>query len=360
MPDTRLYRAVAIRLLETGNLGPGTELPERDVPPGYPLFLSGVFAVMGSGDVAAVRTVQCLLGALTLLPLFGLARRAYPEDWRIAVVAVLATSVHPVLVLWPAFVLTETLYTLVSLVFLWLLLVSLDRPKALTALGAGLAFGASLLVREVLVGFVLFVVAAAAWRFGSLPRLARHLLAFGLGAGLLLGPWTFRNFSSTGRIVPLTGRTASVLDAGSSRETPDPRRLRSPLDRARYADYHEMASVRSLLRDPAGYVWALLVRLEFTWLHPNGLQSLPGGVLRWLYRLGHLVVLLLAVTGFAEAFRSRRWRALVLAGVLIYTIVVHLFISTAVPRYSIPVLPLILLFATAGTLRLWDRSMASR
>lgn len=360
MPDSALYRTLAIQLLQTGTFGRERGVPDEALPPGYPFFVAGIFAVAGSGNLGAVRVAQCLLGAVALLPLFALARKTHPHDVRVAKVATLAVAAHPVLVLWPGFVLTETLYTFVSLVFLWLLLLSLERFTALRAAAAGLAFGASLLVREVLLGFALVVAAAAVWRCGSLRRLAGYVAAFALGALLLLGPWAFRNLESTGRLALVTERTASFLSSGGARVTPDARRQRSAVARARYADYHEMTRLRSLLSNPTGYLWTLLVRLEFTWLHPNGLRSLPNGGLRWLYRLAHALVLLLAGVGILEALRSRRWPCWVLTGVCVYSALVHLFLSTAVPRYSIPLLPLILLFASAGMLQLWDRVATAR
>ena len=190
--------------------------PQIDLwPPGYPLFLAGVYTLAGPSYRAAI-FVQVLLGALvcwlvTRCTAEALGRRA-------ALVAGLLLALDPHLVFLTNQLASENLYVL------WLALALLLLPRLVAARGrgdaatsrhtatepdsatdrrdsiaAGVVLGLGALTRAI--GLVVLLVAlvwlrsrARGWRPWLTPAL--WLL---LGAGLVLLPWTVRNAAVRGR-----------------------------------------------------------------------------------------------------------------------------------------------------------------
>ncbi len=362
MSDRFQYHQIASNLLDYGIFGLQPGIPDQYVPPGYPAFLAVIYFFFGRTIAGpGVRIAQSLLGALTIIPVFYLARRIYPAERRVAILSALAAALHPILILYCSFQLTETLYTLSVMVFLLALSRSLDMLSLRWGLASGLLLGLAILVREVMVVFPIFIAALLLGRPETWRQRLAYLGILILGTGLTISPWIARNSLLTGQLTFVTGRASSVAQmvagTGTGFETPGQaarQQHKRELDAARYATFDDMLDLQFALSDPAYYAWLAGTRFELTWLHPKGLESLPPGAARWGYRLAHGVILLLGAVGIWEAFRRQRRPAWPLPAIWLYTIAVHLFLSTAEPRYSVPLLPVILILAVAGALWLWS------
>ncbi|WP_437774519.1 hypothetical protein [Sorangium sp. So ce1097] len=121
-------------------------------PPGYPALLAALHAA-APGDLALVGACQAALGALTaaLTALF-----AYRLDRSLAVAALagLATALYFPLVFYTGFVLTETAFAFLLLLFAWLALRALDHGghRGGAALGGAAGGGHGLAAGGVLGG----------------------------------------------------------------------------------------------------------------------------------------------------------------------------------------------------------------
>ncbi|MBN2004648.1 MAG: glycosyltransferase family 39 protein [Anaerolineae bacterium] len=361
MSDRLQYHQIANNLLDNGVFGLEPGIPDQYVPPGYPAFLAVIYFFFGRTVAGpGVRIAQSVLGALATVLIFYLARRIYPTDRRVAFLAALAVALHPILILYCSFQLTETLYTLSTIAFLLLLSRSLDDLNLWWGLASGMMLGLAILVREVLVIFPLLIAALLLARSEVWRQRLAYFAVLILGTGMIISPWIARNSLHAGRLTFVTGRASSaaqmVTGTATTFQTPGEtarQQHKRELDAARYATFDEMLDLQFALSDPVYYVWLAGVRFELTWLHPKGLESLPPGAMRWGYRLAHGVILLLGVVGVWEAFRRQRRIAWLLPAIWLYTITVHLFLSTAEPRYAVPVLPVILILAVAGVFWLW-------
>jgi len=200
MPDADTYDRMAGGLIERGELREATGNRARVVP-GYPLFLAGCRALLGSSD-AAWRVPQALLGAATVLAVFLLARRLFGA--RAAVFAGLLAALDPFAVYFGTMELTETL----GLGLLaWAALLAWrarggegDAPAAGAgfAMGAGLLAGLGLLTRPA-VGMIAVILILGALLIPGAGRpqfkaaLARACLALAIFVAAL-SPWWVRNW----------------------------------------------------------------------------------------------------------------------------------------------------------------------
>lgn len=192
--DMQDYHDRAVHLLRTGRL-----FPDALRVPGYPVFLALLFRLAGPGFLA-VQVLQALLGTATVALTYLLARPVVGP--RRAPAAALAVAVYPALLLYPAYLMSETLFSFLALLALagWL------ASGVGSAAVAGLALGAATLTRSVGWAVLGGILLAEGWRLVvrreranrvALARLALLLVGF----GLVLAPWVARNHALYGRVV---------------------------------------------------------------------------------------------------------------------------------------------------------------
>lgn len=182
------YYVRAARALAAGDGHPGALRP-----PGYPAFVAGAL-VLGDGSLRVARVAQIGVALLGVWAVFALVRPRFGT--RAAVLSALLCALHPTLVFYSHLFWSETLVaTLLLLAFLCL--DRFDRDgRAPWLAGAGLALGAAVLVRDMLLFFVPIVAAWAVvatrtsggWRPGA--RRAALLLVPLLACVV---PWMVRN-----------------------------------------------------------------------------------------------------------------------------------------------------------------------
>ncbi|MDB4997014.1 MAG: hypothetical protein JWM74_4446 [Myxococcaceae bacterium] len=152
-----LYDARARALLA----GTGS-IVDAFTPPGYPAFLALIYAA--GGGLRAVGAVHAVLGALT-------AALTFPVAWRLhrsrigAGLASLLVALHVPLVVYTGFVLTETLFAFLVVLWAWLAILAHDRRSrggTFMAALAGLTLGVAIAVRPNL-ALVLPLLALVAW-----------------------------------------------------------------------------------------------------------------------------------------------------------------------------------------------------
>jgi len=204
------------------------ERPTMFLVPGYAVFMAGIFAVFGVGNLLAVRGIQLLLGLLTVL--LGLRIASRYLSGRYLWFAGIFFALDPFEIYYEAIPATQALF---SLLFLLSILLSLRLMEyrgrwsgiLLRAVAAGAAWSAAFYVRPVSLPLMLWFILLlpfAPWmnrvlrRRGTQERAAegtfsiRGLAAAGtvlLTFAVLMLPWGLRNRSICGtfRIMPAQG-----------------------------------------------------------------------------------------------------------------------------------------------------------
>ena len=190
--------------------------PTAFVPPALPFALSLFYRAVGHSFFGAV-LLMCAFGALVPPLLRQLGRSMFGPavgSW-----AGWLAVVHPLMVFFSGYVMTESLFSVVLLLALLSSVAWIKQPGGARAFWSGALWGAASLTRPTALPLA-FVVALWAWGplglFLPSGERRRQLLLLLLGVALVVTPWTLRNAVSMRTFIPLTtGGGRSLLDANN-------------------------------------------------------------------------------------------------------------------------------------------------
>lgn len=281
--------------------------------PGYPAFLAGVRSIDDS--ITAVKVAQSLLGTLGVVVVAMLAARI--DGPRAAAAATAIAAVYPPLVLMPAYVLSETLYSLFALFATLLLWQALDRPKAGRFFATGIVIGLTALVRPVAIPFLALVVLAL-----GLRRRVASVAALILGAAITIGPWAAWKTHESGRMILIaseggitfwTGNHPLAVGEGDMAANPKIKAANQEFrashpglssDDLEPLYYREaLAFIRA---EPLRFLALLPRKLFYLWVPIGPSYGLHSALYRHSARTAYLILLPFAVVGFVRLLRSRR------------------------------------------------------
>jgi 4-amino-4-deoxy-L-arabinose transferase-like glycosyltransferase len=338
------------------------------VPPLYPMFLAGVFALFGPSLLAA-RFVQALLAVASYGLIYVIAKGLFNRE--VGLVALFLSSFYPALIPWHGFILTETLYTFTVVLFFFFLYRLSQELTWYDPLLCGLSLGLTLLTREILLFFPILLAPAL---FAKVPwhkAIGQAALVL-VGASLVLTPWLWRNYQMTGQIV-YTSRFSYVLYNVTGQGYLSPRYATAVTGESdppseeklarweKYGDVSENLDLNFILSHPGTFARRMFNRFIEYWFHPNGLWSLPEiFIVRALYVAGHAVLVILAGSGISIALSERGWSAWGLVAVLLYITGLNLTTYGPNPRYNLPFLPILFIFTARGALTLFERFVSQK
>lgn len=354
------FARLATSLLHCGTLGYDCgDAPTVFRGPAYPAALALANLPWGEIDAMRVALFQTLLNLLTLAALMRMA--GVLAGKRTAVTAGVLFLLHP---LAHVFVPRPLADTLLATLFFGGLTMLLVPPRGDHRIGdtlAGGAFTAALLVKQVMLPMVpLAAILVMRLRGGAAAR--RSSLLAGLLPLLLILPWTIRTSQLAGTFVPLhTGSGFNVVvgndvvrsffddpfaglalfERGQARaqEIAGAERHDDPVYDAVWDGMLLRAGIGEMTSDPALLVGklSLNVLLFFT---------LGTSVSNSLVMLAAFLALLPFVVRGLRGFRG-----LPMGGTLVVVALVYMGLHLpvyAIGRFSIPILPILLLFAAIG------------
>ncbi len=348
--------------------------------PGYPFFLAALYALLPPGHhLPAARLSQAVLGAM-LAPGTALLALHLRHNRRAAVVAGAGVALYPILWMYPLGLASENLFLPLVLLSLILLLRARRSHRPGPSIAAGLCLGASTLTRGAL---GLFLPAAAIWLAlapagqpagPSSPRRVRALKVAALtaAAAVTLAPWILRNSLLLGRpgfVETSIGYNLFVGYHPFSDGTFNTRAAVIPLailDDAERDRWTTAQAVHFIRRDPLGALARLPRRLaafwgledrELTYFYANdyfGAIPQPWLALLYLALVSPLMALGLSAPWGMAVAADRRGVALCLA--LIGTAVFSYVPILAEPRFHLPLVPTLAVYAAAA----WTNPLAAR
>ncbi len=368
--DEIAYEELAYALLQ----GAFFQSPVR--VPVYPMFIAATYYALGERSPAKLLYVQAFVGVVAVPLTYLLARRLTGIIPALLAAGIVALDDS---LIWHARgIFTETLYTPLLLVALLALLWALQAPRLWRLAWAATSMAAVTLCRPASVFLPLLLPLILPWGW-SLKQKVRVCLAYGLTMVVVIAPWTYHNWRTYHRFLPLavsggalwygspefyhlTQRQRSFLDIWGNELNPQRNGGHDPhtIDGDRYFTHRAM---RSIWAEPGVYITYALKKGVYFWLG-NPVVEWPYGalynwaVLRQWYPYGslklfnmvvarQLPIVALAALGFLAV--RRRIRPLVpLVVVCAYFTLVHL-ITWAEMRYSEPLHPLLaIILVTAG------------
>jgi 4-amino-4-deoxy-L-arabinose transferase-like glycosyltransferase len=255
--------------------------PSALMPPVYPLLLGGIFNVFGicsTQSAIFALSLDSLFSALTVIPLFFLARRSFGE--RVAMWAGWGWAFSPYGIFVAADWIWVTCLVTFLLVLLFLIALKLeDSDKLLPWLGFGLLSGFAVLCDPVVLAVLPLLAAFACHR---LHRRGRRWLVPGAVAALaciaVMSPWTIRNYQTFHQYIPLRDGFGMELYVGNNGDSSfwvnrfsHPSHNTAELDEyQRLGEIGYMAEKReqafAFIRvHPGWFVWMSLRRAVYMW-----------------------------------------------------------------------------------------------
>ena len=215
--------------------------------PGYPYFLAALLYVFDN-DREAATIANIIFTSLAAFLVSTLARSVCALRC-VPVAAAILFMLHPGLVLTELRGGVESLFTLLVLVFLALLHKAVSTEKAAAYVRAGLVLGVASCVRSTALLFPAFLIFHALLLQGSLRSVARSAwraaLVFAC-ALLVLSPWIIRNELLVGKFIPTASVQGIAMQVGEYLCIHRGEKDMSALDM-------DAAAVRNKLAAAAGY-----------------------------------------------------------------------------------------------------------
>jgi 4-amino-4-deoxy-L-arabinose transferase-like glycosyltransferase len=182
-------------------------------PPVTPVLWALCFAVFGERfDV--VRLADVLFGTTSILLLFLIGRRLFNE--RVGLMAAAALAAWPAAIQLTSGLLTEPLYVMFELLFVWLCLRAGDRPALARFAAAGVCAGLATLTRP---NLLLLLPLLPLWSAVVYLRDWRALvrsLAVPAAAAAVIAPWTTRNYLVFHKFIPVSTLSGTNLLVGNN------------------------------------------------------------------------------------------------------------------------------------------------
>src|SRR5712671_2934285 len=337
----------------------------------YPELIAVVYRLGGSDYV--VIFLQCLFHAATCVLAFRLGLRIY--NARTGLLAGLFCAFHPMLLRYVPDLHMESFLTLMCTLTVWTTVRFHDRPTVVNGILVGVVGMCTTLTKGVILpylGVFGIVSGVLALRRRSIQRVAAVIAMFVVMA-VVLAPWTYRNYQVTGgRFVLLTpGASDSFL-----RGYVFTRWEFATLQKPPYTDAENEVNgwFRQIARD-AGTEWEqdevvdeannarvakqmimtqpldtarkVFVGLFTFWYEMTSLKNslIPGSLA--------LIGWALAIVGLRRANREGRPSWLIWLPIVVMNVFVALLIPLG--RYSVPIIPLLMILAGFGVDTLLNR-----
>ena len=207
--DAPDYHRLATGLVEGRGYVNAAGTPTAWRPPGYPVFLAGIYKIVGNSVLRAT-IVQAILGGLTVLVLMALGTMIL--GWRRALIAGAIAAVYPAFIWLPRLLMSENL----SLFLLLLSLVAVTLYLRTSQVAWMIVFGVLCALNSLVRGANLFLPVAVALGLLIVQRRNRKqivasLLAMTIAFIVMLLPWTIRNYRIFHHAIPIATQDGLTL-----------------------------------------------------------------------------------------------------------------------------------------------------
>jgi 4-amino-4-deoxy-L-arabinose transferase-like glycosyltransferase len=342
----------------------------------YPEAIAIVYRL--GGDSSTVLFLQALLQIGTCLLAYSLARRLYNP--RTALLAGLFCAFHPMLLRYVADLHMESLLTFMCMLTVWAAVNYYERPIIINGIVLGGVGMCATLTKGVMLPIL--GVYGVVFLALSLRRQSRNdivaLIAMFVTMALVLAPWTYRNYVVTGgKFVLLTPGASDSFLRGYIFTRWEFATLQKPPYTV--AENESNDWFRQIARD-AGTEWELdevadeqnnarVARYMIATQPLDTIRKIFVGLFTFWYQmtsiLNSMIPASLAIIGWALAFVGlRRAHREGQESWLIWLpiVVMNLFVAILIPlgRYSVPILPCLMILAAFGVDTLLSRRVGAK
>lgn len=325
--------------------------PTVFVMPLYPVFLAAVFRIFGYGieGMQVVRIIQALISCGTIVIIFFIAKHLF--DTCVALISSFLVAFYPPNITTSAYILTETLFTMLLCLLIGLSLFSSLKPGYWRFFIIGCLLALVTLIRPVIVLYpvILFIYVFIRIRL-PFKRAVKLGAVMAMAFMLLMLPWWVRNYMEYSEFIPLAASSGNPMLQGTyinysqtSENTTyyrlgktafETNNIEVEMARKRIKDEFKTNFIKYALWYTAGktfYLWCG----TFYW---KEFFNIPYYVV-----LAFHYIILLGFGGMFILMRKNFSKYLLPVSVILYYNTVHCLYMTF-DRYAFPVLPLVSIF----------------
>jgi 4-amino-4-deoxy-L-arabinose transferase-like glycosyltransferase len=186
--------------------------------PGYPAFIALLYLIFGVRPVI-IQVAQCVLAAGTSVLAFEIGRRVFSV--RSGVIAAIAVALHPMVLRYVPDIQVENILTFLYTLTLYRTIRLLEVESVSNGIWVGASAAAACMVKAVALPYVLlFAVCYLVWRYlAKRPRRVdlaafKPIVAMFVMMGVIILPWTYRNYRTTGHFVLVSGNASGEFLRG--------------------------------------------------------------------------------------------------------------------------------------------------
>ncbi|MBI1979527.1 MAG: glycosyltransferase family 39 protein [Elusimicrobia bacterium] len=355
--DSAQWNNTALHFLQGKGFLSETENLDPKRPPVYPLFIAAQYFLFGENNFLSVKIAQVLLSGLSCLILGAIASSLVGPSAGFWIG--LLSAFYPPLILYSGIFQSETLFTFLLLLFLWIW-IRAPQGGTLVSSAAGLTLGFLTLCRGTMLFFLPFLVIVPILQKGE-KRLRKTVLVLAM-VFLMVAPWTWRNYKVYGVFIPvITGGSElfwfGTLPLDSQKkygESQEWKNLKVPSDIREGERFYWKQAFRNIRANPGRYCSLTVKKFFYFWFKPIGheMVSRKSVPLGWILLLAHFSLILLFLHGIMLT-RFAWTQFLPVYSLMMYFALFHTLLMP-MPRFRLPIEPLFLLFATVSILRFFE------
>lgn len=338
--------------------------PTVFVMPLYPAFLAGIFKLFGYGltGLQAVRIVQAVLSSVTIVLVFMIARQLF--NYTTALVSSFLVAFYPPNIVTAGYLLTETLFTALLALIVYLSLIFSKRPTYPKFILLGLLWAASTLCRPTIAFYPVMLLLYILFYYRiNLKRMIKLGFTMAVAFVVIMAPWWIRNYQEYGDFIPLTASSGNPMLQGTYvdyKQTPE-NVVHYKLGENAYETNKievEIAKKRikaELKKDFWGYIrWYTIGKTYlfwgtvFYWKEFFGIKQQAVMVFHYFILSGFIGIGILAFNNF--------YKYMLPVLIIVYFNAIHCFYM-AFDRYAFPVIPLLSIFSAFLSVTLYRYSV---
>lgn len=208
MPDSGLYEELAINLLEGRGFTNYYDEPELVRTPGYPLFVAASYFIIKSP--AFVVFLQIILLLITGTIIYKITK-SLGYNQNASLVSMLAFCLSGVVLVNILFVLSEAFYTFLITLFFYFILKYHRGGEIKFLLLSGFLISIAALTRPISIYFVFILVILLIFFSSDRRRVINHVTVFAILILVILSPWLFRTYNLTGKPIFSTVSDLAII-----------------------------------------------------------------------------------------------------------------------------------------------------
>ena len=346
--DTISWDSVAWNLLNGRGFTEIDGKPTSVRPPIYPIFLAIMYALFGR-NYYIVHLTQAVIGAISCVLVFLLAKKFFNE--RTSFFIGLCCSLWPASIVYTGIIGSEILFTFFLLLFL--ILLYNEKQTFLP----GVILGITNLIRSTIVAYPIFVVIFLLLSKADFKNIKRIITIFVISL-IVVSSWTIRNYVVFRRFLLINTSAGELFFSGTyipwdgiCKHGRDENfyklfNLENPVDNERKMFIYGLKNIKE---NPFGFLKLSIKKFFRFWFKPVGqeLVSKKYPLLGILIFLPHGLLVILCWIFLLRYYRKKFFYILVL---FIYFTIMHNLLSP-IPRYRLPIEPLLIMFATPLVLK---------